>query len=105
MRLFVASYVGTITTLDFALDVSRGYSLDVVASTTACSPNPSWISLDPDRNVLYCTEPGVAGPNGTLVSLSIQPDGGLSFLDSVQTPIGAAYSGLYDDNQALGVAY
>ena len=109
MRLFVASYAGTVITLELSYDAPRGYSLGVVASTKACFPKPSWITLDPVRNVLYCNEPGVNGAvkarQGTLHAFSIELDGSLVLRGSTSTPIGAAYSAVYGENQALGVAY
>ena len=105
MHLFVASYNGTISTLEFSRDASNNYSLCIVTSTTICGPNPSWITLDRTRGVLYCSEPGMKTGAGTLYSLSVQPDGSLVILDSLPTPIGAAHSALYSDNQALAVAY
>ena len=109
MRLFVASYAGTVTTLELSSSAQRGFSFEVIASTRACCPKPSWITLDPERNVLYCTEPGVNGAvkaaNGTLHTFYIQPDGSLVPRGSTSTPVGAAYSALYSNNQALGVAY
>ena len=105
MHLFVASYNGTISTLELIQDASNNYSLGIIASTTICGPNPSWITLDLARDVLYCTEPGMKTGAGTLYSFSVQPDGSLILLDSLATPIGAAHFALHSHNQALAVAY
>ena len=107
MRLFVASYEGSITTLEFAQTASQGYSLDIIAQTTACRPVPSWITLDPARDIIYATEAGVSSERvtGTLHTLFIQRDGTLLPLDSIRTPVGAAYAALYGDNQALAIAF
>jgi hypothetical protein len=104
-RLFVASYSGTITTLEFLGSNSSGYSLGIVEQTKAVSPNPSSLTLDKSRKILYATEPGVNGPNGTLNSLAISSNGSLSLADSMATPQGAANARLYGKGQAIGAAY
>ena len=105
MRLFVGSYAGTISTLELYQNASGEYSVDLVHSTRVCSPTPSWITLDFDHRLIYCTEGGRETATGTLYSLRIQPDGSLVELGKVLVPIGAAHSAIYDGGNALGVAY
>ena len=105
-RLFVASYAGTISTLNFSANSSSstGYTLDLIAQTDAVGPNPSWLTLDQKRNILYCTEPGLMSTHGTLNSLAIEDNGTLALVNAVSTPIGAAYAGIYGEDDAIGVA-
>jgi hypothetical protein len=55
-------------------------------------------------DVVYFIVPTTA-ENGTLNTLSIQNDGPLRKVDSIPTPIGAAFAGIYDHEQAICVAF
>ena len=105
MRLFAASYAGTIATLEFCGIASQSHSLELVSSSDVCGPTPSWITLDSKRKTLYCTEAGVNTGVGTLYSLAIQPDSSLLPIGKISTPIGAAHSAIFDDGRAIAVAY
>ncbi|QSZ35782.1 hypothetical protein DSL72_006904 [Monilinia vaccinii-corymbosi] len=104
-RLFVASYTGEVSTLSLDEDAHGTYSLKVIASTMACAANASWITLDHQRDTLFCADRGLVAKNGTLNSLKIQKDGSLVALDRSQTPVGAAATTMYANNTALAVAY
>lgn len=104
-RLFVASYSGEISTLSLEKDAYGSYSLEVIATSTACAGNSSWITLDHERNTLFCADRGLVAENGTLNSLKIQDDGSLVALDRIQTPVGAAATVMYANHTALAVAY
>ncbi|KAF7903858.1 hypothetical protein EAF00_001193 [Botryotinia globosa] len=104
-RLFVASYAGTVTTLSLDEDANGAYSFGVIATSTACAANSSWITLDSSRDILFCADRGLTASNGTLNSLKIQDDGSLVALDRVETPVGAAATVLYANNTALALAY
>jgi 6-phosphogluconolactonase (cycloisomerase 2 family) len=106
-KIFVASYSGTISTLEFSSknNSSTGYSLDLIAQSKEVGPTPSWLTLDRKRNFLYCTEPGVSSAHGTLNSLAIGDNGTLTLDNSISTPTGAAYAGTYGRDDAIGVAF
>ncbi|KAH8890614.1 putative isomerase YbhE [Thozetella sp. PMI_491] len=104
-QLFLISYQGTITTLRHSSGASPVDSLAEVASTRACEPHPSWISLDRARGTLYCTEAGMATGKGALKAFSIAPDGTLVESSSVSTPHGAAHHITLNNGQAVAVAY
>jgi hypothetical protein len=55
--------------------------------------------------MLDCTEPGVTAENGTLNTLTIQNDGTLTKLGSIQTPVGVAFAGIYSHEQAICIAF
>lgn len=42
--------------------------------------------------------------HGTLNSLAIEDNGTLALVNAVSTPIGAAYAGIYGEDDAIGVA-
>lgn len=106
-KLFAASYSGAVTTLQLTSSASSGnstYNLEAIASSKACTPAPSWLTLDKTHDVLYCS--GVtANSTGILHSLSIEANGSLNELDEIPTAGGAAASATYGDDKALGVAY
>ncbi|KAI9646398.1 hypothetical protein NHQ30_004390 [Ciborinia camelliae] len=104
-RLFAASYAGTVSTLSLTEASSGDYSLDLVATSTACTANPSWLTLDHERDVLFCADRGISAKNGTVNSLQIQSDGSLVALDRIETPVGAASTVMYANNTALALAY
>ncbi|RAL62330.1 hypothetical protein DID88_004896 [Monilinia fructigena] len=104
-RLFVASYTGEVSTLSLEKDAYGSYSLEVIATSTACAANSSWITLDHKRDTLFCADRGLVAKNGTLNSLKIQHDGSLVALDRIQTPVGAAATVMYAHNTGLAVAY
>ncbi|APA08283.1 hypothetical protein sscle_03g030530 [Sclerotinia sclerotiorum 1980 UF-70] len=104
-RLFVASYAGTVSTLSLTEDASGAYSLGLIATSTACAANSSWITKDSERDVLFCADRGLTSDHGTLNSLQIQSDGSLKALDRIQTPVGAAATVLYANNTGLAVAF
>lgn len=110
-RLFIASYAGTISTLELT-DNSKGYSLSKTSESRLCnladgkSP-PSWITLDANKNILYCLNPGESSElrSGMLFSLKIHENGTLSMLDSIAVPKSAAHAAIFDEGDSLGVAY
>ncbi len=102
-QLFIASYAGTISTLQLVPEL-KTYKLEERAITKTCSPTPSWITLDAQRRILYATEGGKSG-KGTLIAYRIQQDGSLVESSSVPVPVGAAYHVLYDDNNAIGIPF
>ncbi|GKT41515.1 putative 6-phosphogluconolactonase [Colletotrichum spaethianum] len=92
--LYAASYAGTVTSLD--LQVSEaGTTLKAIASTTACAANPSWLTLDQSKSLLYCADRGLTNPNGTLVSFKKTGNGTLLPLGSLSTIKGGVSSVVY----------
>lgn len=103
-QLFLISYAGTISSLALTHGGDPKQALKITAQSRACVPNPSWLTLDADRRVLYCTEGGAAGP-GALKAFAIAADGALTETSSVPVPQGAAHHALYNGGQALGTAF
>lgn len=104
-QLFLISYQGTITTLGLFEGPSPHDSLRELATTRACEPNPSWLSLDTERRLLYCTEAGMVSGTGSLKVFDIQPDGRLAKTSEVQTPKGAAHHIVYNNGNTLVAAF
>ncbi|GJD04793.1 ykgB protein [Colletotrichum higginsianum] len=95
--LYAASHAGTVTTLDLQTS-EAGTTLKAIASTTACAANPSWLTLDQSKSLLYCADRGLTNPNGTLVSFQKTENGTLIPLGSLPTIKGAVSSVVYGKN-------
>lgn len=107
--LYVASYSGTVTTLNMtsAGQASHGATVPVlksVATTQGCAGSPSWLTLDHPKAVLYCIDEGLTTePHGSLSSYRTNEDGSLSQLDKVQTVAGPV-SGVFYGKDRSGLA-
>ncbi|KZL85120.1 extracellular aldonolactonase [Colletotrichum incanum] len=95
--LYAASHAGTVTTLDLQTS-EAGTTLKAIASTTACAANPSWLTIDQSKSLLYCADRGLTNPNGTLVSFQKTDNGTLVPLGSLPTIKGAVSSVVYGKN-------
>ncbi|OLN92807.1 putative 6-phosphogluconolactonase-like protein 3 [Colletotrichum chlorophyti] len=95
--LYAASHAGTVTTLDLQTSES-GATLKAIASTTECAANPSWLTIDQSKSLLYCADRGLTNPNGTLVSFQKNDDGTLVPLGKLATIKGAVSSVVYGKN-------
>lgn len=106
--LYVSSYAGTITTFNLSLatlDHATEASLQVVASTTGCAPNPSWLTLDYPNSTVYCLDEGLSSRNGTLSSYRTTDNGTLVQLDKVDTIVGPVSAAIYGtENRGLVLA-
>ncbi|KAA8644197.1 hypothetical protein EYZ11_004684 [Aspergillus tanneri] len=101
-HLYATHYSGSVYTL--SLD---GHSLSIASSVDGCGPMPSWLTLDPESNLVYCSdESGDASSNGSLHSLAIGEDGSLSEVAKTgAAPGGGVYSVVYSgDNGAKYLA-
>ncbi|CAK1359246.1 hypothetical protein CB0940_05484 [Cercospora beticola] len=98
-NLFVADYSGNITTL--SLSESNGnYSLTKTSASDGCAPNPAWLTIDPGRGLLYCTNEGLSRPNGSLASFSINADGSLDSIVNLTTANGPVSAAIYGNPSA-----
>ncbi|KOS17740.1 Uncharacterized protein ESCO_002963 [Escovopsis weberi] len=102
-RLFVASYGGTVSTLVIgATKASPDCGIQQLHPTSVsaqCSTNPSWLTLDAPKDVLYCLDEGLNTVDGTLTSLKTNKDGSLSVLDQRPTLNGPVSGVFYGHNR------
>jgi len=97
-NIFVADYSGQITTL--ALTESKGnYTVTETSVNKDCAPNPSWLTLDADRGLLFCLNEGLTSPNGSLSSFTIGTNGRLTSVKNATT-ISGPVSGVIYGNPA-----
>lgn len=90
--LFVSSYAGTVTTL--SLTESNGaFSLNETSVSEDCAPNPSWLTLDANRGLLFCLNEGLETTNGSMASFLVNRNGSLTFVKN-ETTISGPVSGI-----------
>ncbi|KAK3696762.1 hypothetical protein LTR37_017786 [Vermiconidia calcicola] len=93
-NLYIADYAGMITTV--SLTESKGnYTLTETFTNKQCAPNPSWLTVDANRGLLFCLNEGLATPNGSLSSFTINPDGNLAHVKNAPTINGPVSSVIY----------
>src|ERR1700712_3910544 len=91
--LYVSSYDGNITTL--SLNKSN-HSLTPLPRSTACSPSPSWLTLQPQSSTLYCLNEGNPTPDkGSLSLLTTSPTGNLTPHARIDTPPAPVHGALF----------
>lgn len=95
-NLFVADYSGHVTTLELT-EKNGSYSLEKTHSNNGCAPNPSWLTIDANRGLLFCLNEGLTSPNGSLSSFTINPDGSLNHVQNTTTPNGPVSGIIYGE--------
>ncbi|WDK21712.1 hypothetical protein CGRA01v4_13002 [Colletotrichum graminicola] len=65
--LYAASYAGAVTSLDLQAQ-EAGTTLEAFDSTTACAPNPSWLTLYQARSLLCCADRDLTNLTTTIYS-------------------------------------
>ena len=105
--LYVSSYTGNIAAL--SLTVNNGsYSLRKTGSYPQCGPNPSWLTIDNSRGLLFCLNEGLTTPNGSLSSFTINDDGSLSHVQNTTTisgPVSGITYGSAAGRRAIALAH
>ncbi|KAM5348143.1 hypothetical protein ACJ41O_007967 [Fusarium nematophilum] len=107
--LYVASYSGIVTTLNLSRTGwhDRLVALGHVSSTDGCAGSPSWLTLDHQSSVLYCTDEGLRdGKHSSLASFRTSEDGSLTLLGKVSTAVGSVSAVVYGKSgDGLAVAH
>ncbi|KAL3419776.1 YkgB protein [Phlyctema vagabunda] len=104
-NIYVSSYIGTITSLQLSQSAYGGYSLKTVAVNTGSAPNPSWITLDSKKRVLYCVDEGLTVPVGSLSSYSVSASGALTQKNRQSVVGGPVSSVIYNGGKGLALAH
>lgn len=105
--LFVSSYAGTVTTLSLTED-GGSYNLSELSVSTDCSPNPSWLTLDANRGLLFCLNEGLETTNGSLSSFTVSLDGSLTHVQNSTTISGPVSGIIYGEpagRRAIALAH
>ncbi|KAG7131857.1 6-phosphogluconolactonase like protein [Verticillium longisporum] len=102
--LYASSYSGTVTALNLTLTSDGNATLRLVSESKACAPSPSWLTLDANDSVLYCTNEGLMADHGSVSAFNVS-NGRLTLLGQVDTVIGPVSAVKYgDEGRGLAVA-
>jgi 6-phosphogluconolactonase (cycloisomerase 2 family) len=108
--LFISDYAGNVTAVQLTSDLANGYQLKMIGQKYhQCGVNPTWLTIDSGREILYCLDEGFITPGG-LASFAIKRDGQLELIqqdNSVSVFNGSVSSvivGEPTEQQALVVA-
>lgn len=105
--LFVSSYAGTLTSLSLT-ESSGNFTLNQSFVSTECAPNPSWLTLDANRGLLFCLNEGLETLNGSLSSFKVNTDGSLIHVQNTTTisgPVSGIVYGAPGGHRAIALAH
>ncbi|KAK5089651.1 hypothetical protein LTR70_006539 [Exophiala xenobiotica] len=105
--LFVASYAGTVASLSLT-ENGGSYSLNQTFVSNDCAPNPSWLTLDANRGLLFCLNEGLETVNGSLSSFKVNRDGSLVHVQNTTTisgPVSGVIYGAPAGGRAIALAH
>lgn len=94
-QLYVASYGGTVTTLNHAPSTNDLYSSSI---SHDCAPTPSWLTLDPSEPILYCVDRGSNAKHGTFNVFETTSNGTLTKVGSTETLTSGVFALQYGPN-------
>lgn len=105
--LFVSSYAGTVTSLSLT-EGNGTFSLNETFVSEECAPNPSWLTLDANRGLLFCHNEGLQAPNGSMSSFLVNRNGSLTFVRNETTISGPVSGVIYGEpagQRAIALAH
>lgn len=106
-NLFAASYSGLVTSLSLTAS-NDTYHLDSTFESGECGPDPSWLTIDSNRGLLFCLNEGIEYPNGSLSSFTINSDGSLNHVQNTTTiwgPVSAQIYGSATGRRGIALAH
>lgn len=93
-NLWIADYGGLVTTA--ALTEAGGeYNVEATSTTDKCGPNPSWLTVDTNRGLMFCLNENIKGPNGSVASFTINHDASLNPVSNVTGIVGPVSGLIY----------
>lgn len=95
-NLFIADYGGSVTSVSLT-EKGGNYSLDKTSVSSECAPNPSWLTIDANRGLLFCLNEGLTTENGSLSSFTINTDGSLTHVKNATTINGPVSGVIYGE--------
>ena len=95
-NLFITDYSGDITSVSLT-EPGGNYTISKTFTNTQCAPNPSWLTVDVDRGLLFCLNEGLTSKNGSLSSFLINSDGSLTHVRNATTINGPVSGVIYGE--------
>jgi 6-phosphogluconolactonase (cycloisomerase 2 family) len=95
-NLFISDYSGEITSVSLT-EKGGNYTISRTFTNTQCAPNPSWLTVDVDRGLLFCLNEGLTSKNGSLSSFLINTDGSLTHVRNATTISGPVNGVIYGE--------
>ena len=106
-NVFISDYSGVVTSA--SLTENNGtYSLNETFTTNKCAPNPSWLTVDVDRGLLFCLNEGLETANGSLSAFTINSDSSLTYVKNATTisgPVNGVVYGNAAGQRAIALAH
>ncbi|MCJ1300825.1 hypothetical protein MMC08_003624 [Hypocenomyce scalaris] len=96
--LYVSSYSGNVTSLSLTQSGNGTYDLRTL-STIPCASDPSWLTFDQERRLLYCIGEGLAGLKGAITVFEAATGGLLEAIGMTETLAGGVSSVLYQTQE------
>lgn len=101
-NLYATHYSGTVSVLSLTTSGSS-YNLNTVSTLKACGSQPSWLTFDWSKRVLYCSDE--SGSGGTLTAFNVAYGGALTQTSKVGGVNSGVHSTLYGNgNNFIAIA-
>jgi 6-phosphogluconolactonase (cycloisomerase 2 family) len=100
-NLFVSHYSGAIYTLSLTTDGNGTYTLATTSSIRGGGQQPSWLTWDAERRMLYSADEVGFGA-GSISSFAVAANGTLTLTAKATAPVGAVHNGLYGGTDGRG---
>ncbi|PSK56633.1 hypothetical protein B9Z65_6257 [Elsinoe australis] len=105
VNLYASSYAGTVTSLSLTQGYNGSYSLQKTATIEGCGVDPSWVTLDSNAGLLYCSDESINDKKSVITSYLTSENGTLTQIDTAGTIYGPVSSVLYHDGTAIAQAH
>ena len=102
--IYVAASDGYLHTINF-WENGSGYSLSNEGRSGGCATNPTWLTLDPEHDRLWCIDEGLVAGHGTVNAFSLSGPGGLTHYDRHNVSVGPVHGILLKQGRAMAVSY
>jgi 6-phosphogluconolactonase (cycloisomerase 2 family) len=97
-HLWATHYNGNV----YTLTLNNHNDLSITQTLKTCGNMPSWLTLDPQARIVYCSdEDGTTDPSthGSLTALHAAPDGSLREIAKTSTVGGGVASVIYEGDK------
>lgn len=106
-KLYVSDYStaeipGNVTSFSLSAQPKGSpYLIERISSTQSPTYQPSWLTKNPENDILYLANEFFAGVNGTISTFKTSSDGQLSLVQNILTKNGPVHTSIYNQGKAL----